>query len=59
MSSFGSLEGPPVLSESSASGIMLEVAEEARDLDIADEERGTDPEREPKETEREPKEADR
>ena len=49
MSSFGSLEGPPVLSESSASGIMLEVAEEARDLDIADEERGTDPEREPKE----------
>jgi hypothetical protein len=50
LSSFGSLEGPPLLSESPASGIMLEVAEEAQDPDIADEERGTDPERDPKET---------
>jgi len=47
LSAFESFEGPAASSESPAS----EEAEETRDPDVTDKERGTDPEQEPKEIE--------
>jgi len=52
LSAFASFEGPVLASELPASGAMLEEAEDTREPDTTDEERGTDPEREPKEAER-------